>query len=55
MDIDAQDLIAVIEAQRNVALKESAMNFAYGKACERRIKELEEQVAQLTEKPNVET
>lgn len=48
MDIDHQDVIAVVEAQRNQALRDSAINFAYGKACERRIKELEEQVAKLS-------
>lgn len=47
MEIDKKDLIDVLEAQRNVAQRESAVNFAYAKACERRIKELEEQVAKL--------
>lgn len=53
MEIDKQDVIDVLEAQRNVAQRESAINFAYAKACERRIKELEEQIEKL-KAPHVE-
>ena len=45
--VDAQDLLAAIVNQRNTALHEAAMNWALCAKHEKRIEELEAQVAKL--------
>jgi hypothetical protein len=44
MNIDAQDLIAAIEAQRNDALRNAAMQAAYAAGLKRMVDELQKRL-----------
>lgn len=43
--IDPSDLVSALTNQRNAAMQEAAMNYALALGYERKIKDLEEQIA----------
>ena len=46
MNVEAKDLMEALKNQRNAAFDEAAMNYALAQGYEKRIKELEAQLAE---------
>ena len=51
MNIDVQDVVIALTNQRNNAMQEAAMNYALALGYERKIKELEAQIASRDNAP----